>query len=120
MPQIPNLEWYAGKSAAAKLSPRCPIARSELCPRYYASFWLLGQAGVTTQVGHADQVRLDKKWEPFKPVVAEEEPNVIQVNGEFRSLVTFAPRSATRSLASLLRTCTVTPTRSIATSSMPV
>jgi len=90
----PDFEWYSSKSKSLKLSPRCPIARSELCPRYYSSYWLLGNAGVTTKITDEDKERLDRKWAIFKPVVAEEEAGISSSGGEFRSISNFCPEVA--------------------------
>ena len=85
MSVVPNFEWYSSKSREAKLAPRCPIAHCELCPRYYASVWLLGNAHLTTEISREDQQRLDKKWEPFKSTIAEEDASMTRV-GERRRL----------------------------------
>lgn len=90
----PDFEWYSSKSKAMKLSPRCPIAGSELCPRYYSSYWLLGDAGVTTKISDEDKKRLDRKWEMFKPAVAEEEARFLLRGDEFRSISNFCPEVA--------------------------
>lgn len=91
---MPNYGWYSSRSQSLKLSPRCPIARSELCPRYYSSYWLLGNAGITTKISEDDKSRLDKKWSVFKPVVSEEEPSISRCAGEFCSFSNFCPEVA--------------------------
>jgi len=93
VPVIPDFEWYSEKSREAKLSPRCPIAHCELCPRYYASVWLLGKARLMTEIAHADQQRLDKKWEPFKSTVAEEDASMTRAGekSRFNSVSNFCP-----------------------------
>lgn len=90
----PDFAWYSSKSKSLRLSPRCPIARSELCPRYYASYWLLGNAGITTKITDADKERLDRKWSIFKPVVLEEEAGISHSDGKFCSITNFCPEVA--------------------------
>jgi 5-methylcytosine-specific restriction endonuclease McrA len=69
---IPNFEWYSSQSKTWKLSPRCPIASSELCPRYYDSLCLLGKRKIITEIPPEDRIRLDNKWKLFMPVIDEE------------------------------------------------
>jgi len=87
----PDFDWYSSKSDKAKLPKRCPIASAELCPRYYASIWLLGNAGITTKVSDKDKARLDKKWESLQPTIAEEEPSISHADENFCSVSNFCP-----------------------------
>ena len=91
MQPIPNFAWYSQQSKAAGVSPRCPLASSELCPRYYASTWLLADAGFTTRISPAEVQRLDRKWEPFRPTISEEEPSVTNPGSERLSVQGFCP-----------------------------
>ena len=91
--QIPDFTWYSAVSAKAKLPPRCPIASAELCPRYYASLWLLGDARITTPISVEDQKRLDRKWAPFKPSIAEEEAGIALSGGKLVSVSKFCPEA---------------------------
>ena len=84
--QNPDFDWYLQRSKELHLTPRCPIASSELCPRYFASLSLLGKEGITTSIPSEAQGRLEKKWRPFAPVIAEEDVGVTRVGGEFRSI----------------------------------
>lgn len=93
-PVKPNFEWYSERSARAKITPRCPIASSELCPRYYASWWLLSDAGISTKITAEDKARLDRKWVPFNPSVVEEEPGIAHANGKLVSINEFCPEVA--------------------------
>jgi hypothetical protein len=88
---IPDFAWYSMQSDKAKLPKRCPIAGAELCPRYYSSIWLLGNAGITTKVSDKDKIRLDKKWESLQPTIAEEEPSISRADEKFCSLSNFCP-----------------------------
>ena len=95
MPRIiPDFAWYAAQSKAAGTSPRCPIASAELCPRYYSSLWLLGSIGVTTSISSERQKQLDRKWQPFQPTIAEEEPSVSKPGDTLVSFSGFCPEVA--------------------------
>ena len=87
----PNIEWYLSKSKSARVTPRCPIASAELCPRYYCSLSLLSDNEITTKITEKDRARLDKKWEPFKPTIIEEEPDIIRVDNKFAGVRNFCP-----------------------------
>lgn len=87
----PDFEWYSSKSKSMKISPRCPIASSELCPRYYSSYLLLGDAGVTTKYTNEDKERLDRRWFMFKPNLAEEEAGIVIRESGLHSITNFCP-----------------------------
>jgi len=87
----PDFNWYASQSAKAKLPPRCPIAKAELCPRYYASRWILGEDNITTKISADDKKRLDKKWESFASVVNEEEASISRADGKLCDISNFCP-----------------------------
>jgi hypothetical protein len=74
-----------------RLSPRCPIASAELCPRYYSSFWLLGKERITTEISPEDQLRIERKWKPFAPIVAEEDVGITRVDDRFSSISGLCP-----------------------------
>ena len=94
--QIPDFNWYSGISRKHKLPPRCPLATSDKCPRYYASLWLLGKAGITTKITDEDRARLDEKWSAFKDVVSEEEAGISHSDGQFSSVSNFCPEVSQR------------------------
>ena len=89
-----DFAWYSSVSAKAKLSPRCPIASGELCSRYYASIWLLGKSAITTQISGEDRERLDRKWAPCKPSIAEKEPGIAHAGGQLSSVFNFCPEAS--------------------------
>lgn len=91
MTTTPNFDWYSARSKTAGQSPRCPLASAELCPRYYASTWLLASAGVTTNISEVEVRRLDRKWEPFKPTISEEEPSITGPHDNLRGVHDFCP-----------------------------
>lgn len=82
----PDFNWYIKRSKELNLSPRCPIASSELCPRYFLSLSPLGKEGITTDITPETQARLERKWRPFVPVIAEEDVGVTRADGQFRSI----------------------------------
>ncbi|MDE2726342.1 MAG: nucleotide-binding protein [Gemmatimonadota bacterium] len=59
---IPDLDWYLDKSETQGISPRCPHATSDSCPRFYQSLSLLGNAG-SNKISKEEDDRLLKKWE---------------------------------------------------------
>lgn len=84
--QNPDLNWYVKRSKELNLTPRCPIASSELCPRYFATLSLLGKEGITTDITPETYARLEKKWKPFAPTIAEEDVGITRAEGQFRSI----------------------------------
>jgi len=69
-----DLAWYSRESLKQGLSPRCPLACAELCPRYYQSADALGRTGLFTQIPPERSASLERKWKVFQPVVEEEQP----------------------------------------------
>lgn len=69
----PDLEWYTGISIREGVSPRCPYANVNRCPRYYYSLYLLGKIGTTTKIKPEIIEELDSLWEKsdLLPVVDE-------------------------------------------------
>jgi len=61
-PPNPDISWYIGISRERGVSPRCPFATAERCPRFYHSLSLLGDAG-STKIPAAEDERLRRKWE---------------------------------------------------------
>lgn len=47
---------------------------------------MLGKQGITTMVTPEDRARLEKKWKPFAPVIAEEDVAATRIDNEFRSI----------------------------------
>lgn len=89
--QNPDFQWYSKRSREMHLTPRCPIASAELCPRYYASFWMLGKERITTEISHEDQIRLERKWKPFASIVAEEDVGIAWGDNRFTSISRLCP-----------------------------
>jgi len=63
-------------SSQKSISPRCPYANVDRCPRYYESLSLLGSADITTALQPSEDKRLLKKWKNSEhwPKVKEDEP----------------------------------------------
>jgi hypothetical protein len=107
--QNPDLRWYSMRNREMNLSPRCPIASAELCPRYYASFWLLGKEGITTEISGKDQTRLERTWKPFTPVFAEEDVGITRAGDRFRSVSGLCPEVGLKHSAILFQAFTTIP-----------
>jgi len=61
MIQNPDFAWYIKRSKELGLTPRCPIASAELCPRHFATLSLFGKEGIITDITHDAHERLEKK-----------------------------------------------------------
>jgi hypothetical protein len=74
---IPDFAWYSAIGSRQGLSPRCPFASVERCPRYYQSLSLLGDAGFT-KIEAAEEERLLSKWKSseFWPRTGEQTTSV--------------------------------------------
>lgn len=88
--ETPDFDWYAGESGKLRLSPRCPIAHVELCPRYYESTFLLGQEKLTTAISPERNATLEKKWKSLGSVTGEEGAS-IWGDGKHKNLSHFCP-----------------------------
>jgi hypothetical protein len=55
--ETPDIEWYLRISKERGVTPRCPFATVERCPRYYDSLSLLGEAG-STKISSEEEARL--------------------------------------------------------------
>ncbi|MEK6552828.1 MAG: hypothetical protein AABZ54_05205 [Bacteroidota bacterium] len=74
---IPGLQWYLEQSAFKNISPRCPFATVQSCPRFYQSLSLLGDAG-STKIPQKEDKKLLKKWKksPFWPTTKEQATSI--------------------------------------------
>jgi hypothetical protein len=57
----PTIDWYLDVSRRRKVTPRCPHASVERCPRYYQSLSLLQAAGFT-EIEPEENARLLDSW----------------------------------------------------------
>jgi len=89
---VPDLEWYTGRSRELHLGHRCPFATVEVCPRYYQSLSLLGEAGSTPIEKQEDDRLLDKwKQSDLWPKTQEQETSISGPEGEARYFSNFCP-----------------------------
>ena len=58
---VPDIEWYRRQSQKMDVTPRCPFASVEMCPRYYQSLSLLKDTR-TTAIGPKEDKRLLRHW----------------------------------------------------------
>ena len=89
---VPNLEWYLEKSASQSVSPRCPFATVQGCPRFYQSLFLLGNAG-GTKISEKEDKKILKKWKksPLWPVTDEQETSIAGPKDDHKHFWRFCP-----------------------------
>lgn len=89
----PDLDWYEGKSKAAKVTLRCPYANVHRCPRYYHSLCLLGDANISTKIESNKKMQLDQFWSTSDliPVVAEHDTAISGADGKHSCFSNFCP-----------------------------
>lgn len=73
----PDIGWYLRISAERHVTPRCPFASVERCPRYYQSLSLLGEAG-STKIPDEEDNRLEALWQKSDlwPITREQETSM--------------------------------------------
>ncbi len=73
----PDLGWYSAQSKALGLTPRCPFATTNRCPRFYQSLSLLGNAG-STEIPEDQDAKLLAFWRTSElwPLTAEQSTSV--------------------------------------------
>lgn len=89
---IPNLQWYLEQSTSKGISPRCPFANVQSCPRFYQSLSLLGDAG-STNISEKEDKKLLKKWRKsfLWPVTDEQRTSISGPNGNVKHFWNFCP-----------------------------
>lgn len=92
---VPDLDWYKKKSLNSKLSPRCPFATVESCPRYYQSLSLMGKAG-TTKIDPSEDRRLLNFWKTndLWPKTGKQETSVSGPENHMKNFGNFCPEVA--------------------------
>ncbi len=90
--ETPNSEWYLRVSRERGVTPPCPFATVERCPRYYQSLSLLGEAGSTKMPPDEDE-RLKTFWEKseFWPRTGEQATSISGSDRGWHSLSEFCP-----------------------------
>jgi len=84
----PDLSWYMEESRKRKLTPRCPIASYDKCPRYYLSLLLLGEHSI--ELSAETKLELNKKWE-LTSAFANSETTAWRTGGTWNSYSNFCP-----------------------------
>jgi len=89
----PTIDWYREKSRNNGICPRCPYANMNTCPRYYFSWALLGEFGITTQLDEIDDKKLLAKWKksPLYPNLGEQDTSISGWNGKMSSISNACP-----------------------------
>ena len=91
-PPEPDMRWYLRISQERGVTPRCPFASVERCPRYFHSLSLLGGAGFT-KMSQVEEGRLDDFWKEsdLLPRTGEEETSLSSSNGHVYLYANFCP-----------------------------
>ena len=89
----PDLDWHTQISKANSTPPRCPYANVHRCSRYYSSLYLLGKAGIATEIEPDKVKELDKLWEnsDLLPVVAEHDTGITSCDDKKSGFYNFCP-----------------------------
>ena len=89
----PDIGWYTSMSQTKHVTPRCPFASVHRCPRYYASYSLLGERGITTKLEPRIDNAVRSKWErsDLWPSLGEEDTAIASVNDNPHSFSNFCP-----------------------------
>ena len=89
----PDIEWYTSISRTKTVTPRCPFASVHRCPRYYASYSLLGERGITTKLEPKTENAVRSKWErsDLWPALGEEDTAIASASDEPHSFSNFCP-----------------------------
>lgn len=93
-PEIPtpDIDWYLNVSREQGVTPRCPFATVEACPRYFDSLAMLGQAG-STKIDPEEEKRLDALWakSDLLPRTAEHDTSILGSDGNLKIFSNFCP-----------------------------
>ncbi len=90
--ETPDNEWYLRISKERGVTPRCPFATVERCPRYYDSLSLLGEVG-STKISPEEEARLTAFWEKsdLLPRTKEQATTASSTGGKLSFLSEFCP-----------------------------
>lgn len=88
----PDIDWYMSLSKERGVTPRCPFASVDRCPRYFQSSSLLGYAGFS-EISAEDEKRLSSTWEQSDlwPRTGEMSSSISGVNQQYTSFSQFCP-----------------------------
>lgn len=89
----PDLRWYTKISSERRLTPRCPYATTNRCPRYYQSISLLGESSVAAKIAKDEDHRLLSHWSKTDvwPKTKEEATSVSGPSNEAKYFANFCP-----------------------------
>lgn len=89
----PDLRWYTCISERKAITPRCPFATVERCPRSYQSLSLLGEVGISSKIAPAEDQRLLEAWSKTDvwPKTMEQQTAVASSDGEHHLFSNFCP-----------------------------
>jgi hypothetical protein len=89
----PDIRWYTGISQTKGVTPRCPFASVHCCPRYYASYSLLGEHEITTKLEAELENSVRSRWEQSDlwPALSEEDSATSGSKDKPRSFWNFCP-----------------------------
>lgn len=88
----PNMAWYLRISRERGVTPRCPFATVESCPRYFHSLSLLGEAG-STKIPPEEDKRLEEFWKKsdLLPRTREQDTALAGTSSKWTSYSEFCP-----------------------------
>jgi Predicted nucleotide-binding protein containing TIR-like domain len=94
--QNPDINWYLSTSRNRGVTPRCPFASTERCPRYYQSLSALGRAKISVELTASEDNRLHQHWEKSELWPKSEEDSTYMFgNGEkYHSFSNLCPEVA--------------------------
>jgi len=89
----PDIEWYTAISQRKAGTPRCSFANVHRCPRYYWSYSLLGEHGITTTLKPEVDNAVRTKWmkSDLWTTLGEEDTGISSIDKETRSFANFCP-----------------------------
>jgi Hypothetical protein (DUF2513) len=90
---LPDIKWYLRISAERGVTPRCPFASVERCPRYYQSLSALGRAKISVELAPDEDKRLHVHWEKSElwPKSEEDSTHMFGNGEKFLTFSNFCP-----------------------------
>ena len=89
----PDINWYTAISKQNNVQPRCPYANVHRCYRYYASFFMLGEASITTKMDELKIRLLESYWanSDIVPALTEHDTGISGPDGRTTHFYNFCP-----------------------------
>jgi hypothetical protein len=90
---LPNIKWYLRISAERGVTPRCPFASVERCPRYFQSISALGRAKISVELTSDEDKRLHLHWKKSElwPTSDEDSTHMFGNGEKYFSYSNFCP-----------------------------